>query len=362
MGQFEQLVSRFNWYGQEADRLSECLTGSALELFYSFPVQVRSNYKIVVDKLSSIYSDNSEPITKQFKLMNTVQLADESLSAYAEKLLRISNEAYPDNPQQAELSATEVFLAGCREKDIARAVKLTGVKTLQEALGQIRSLSQHDLVGSKLTQGQALQTGKHTSSYSLKKYDMDSSYEDRQRTYRRNKRRLRRQRHRRHTRSDSSSSSSSSQDSKYSGSPYRDSRYTNHSQRKSGRGSPSCYIRNEKYGDENKLVSEKANSQSFNHKNDNTKEQVTELRTMFKDLLQSIRSEIKQSRADINENKYALQSKPNHNGGGYSSRSASPSQNNTGNPNQDPVCFKCNKPGHFARQCPTLKTNMSDGF
>jgi hypothetical protein len=76
--------------------------------------------------------------------------------------------------------------------------------------------------------------------------------------------------------------------------------------------------------------------------------------------MQSVRSENKHSRSDISRINYDLSNIPNHNSGGYSSGSRSQSPNSSGNLKRDSVCFKCNKPGHFARQCPTMANDRSD--
>jgi hypothetical protein len=168
LGQFESMIARYNWYGEEAERLGECLTGYPLDVYYNFPREIRENYLAIRDRLSSVFLDAVDPISKQFTLMHTVQGSSESLGEYASKLLCLANEAYPGNPYQAEQTAKEVFLAGCSEREVARSVRMGAPKSLQDALMSVKNLAQHIQVLSNMHNFSKVAT---ESDYKIRAYD-----------------------------------------------------------------------------------------------------------------------------------------------------------------------------------------------
>ena len=78
IGQFEQLARRYDWHEEKADRLSECLAGPALDLYFSLPLEIRDDYCKVKEKLAVIYQERVDPSASQFTLMRTFQDRGES--------------------------------------------------------------------------------------------------------------------------------------------------------------------------------------------------------------------------------------------------------------------------------------------
>jgi hypothetical protein len=343
LGQFESMIARYNWYGEEAERLGECLTGYPLEVYYNFPREIRSNYLAIRDRLSSLFWDAIDPISKQFTLMHTVQESSESLGEYASKLLCLANEAYPGNPLQAEQTAKEVFLAGCSEREVARSVRMGAPKSLQEALMGVKNLAQHDQVLSNLQNFSKVAT---ESSYKIRAYNADKNSPPR------------------------------SNDRRYQNTRYSPDRQNNYYRSRDSpryRGSPPASP------PDNRRVTF-SDSDSLSHLTRAVESVTSGMSKMssdmnqFKSDMSSFKSDISSGmgrlRSDLTSDMGKLKSEvgrisevnsqPNQTANGAASlgprspsRSASPTEGQV-------ICFRCQQPGHFVRNCPVRSPSRSD--
>jgi hypothetical protein len=134
IGQFESLVKRYGWQHEQAERLGDCLSGQVLEFYHSFPQTVRDNYVRIKQELESVYSAYTDSSSKLFVLLDTVQTTDESVYDYAAKIIKLANEACPGDPDAARSMAISVFLRGCKNQELVRLVVPGKPASVQEAL------------------------------------------------------------------------------------------------------------------------------------------------------------------------------------------------------------------------------------
>jgi hypothetical protein len=113
------------------------LHGPALEFQARLPSEVRSNYASVVQRFQSRYGREELPLTKQFELHEVRQGADESLDAFAERVMCLVDDAYGEHRMDRtalEVIAVGALLTGCADHEAAATVFNLAPRTMQEAL------------------------------------------------------------------------------------------------------------------------------------------------------------------------------------------------------------------------------------
>ena len=138
---FEDLVSECGWQGQEISKFKFCLSGKAKEVYRSLPGGYQNNYELVKAQFTAMFGVVDDERSSALKLYSTKQREDQDLNSFIVDITLLANKAFPKDPLMANMRAKEAFLKGCKNRREAWVVINNGrCATFAEATAEVRRL------------------------------------------------------------------------------------------------------------------------------------------------------------------------------------------------------------------------------
>ena len=145
--QFETILQMYNCTSDQlkVGKLVEALRGKALNYFESLSPQSRSDFGILCVFMESRFGSQEHPPIVRAKLQSSVQLLDESLDEFAERVQRYAVEGYPGMPTRwVQLMAVDVLLKGCLDKRAALQTMDKEPAVLSQAVDYLKRFANYE--------------------------------------------------------------------------------------------------------------------------------------------------------------------------------------------------------------------------
>ena len=145
--QFETILKMYNCTSDQlkVGKLVEALRGKALNYFESLSPQSRSDFGILCVFMESRFGSQEHPPIVRAKLQSSVQLLDESLDEFAERVQRYAVEGYPGMPTRwVQLMAVDVLLKGCLDKRAALQTMDKEPAVLSQAVDYLKRFANYE--------------------------------------------------------------------------------------------------------------------------------------------------------------------------------------------------------------------------
>ena len=145
--QFETILKMYNCTCDQlkVGKLVEALRGKALNYFESLSPQSRSDFGILCVFMESRFGSQEHPPIVRAKLQSSVQLLDESLDEFAERVQRYAVEGYPGMPTRwVQLMAVDVLLKGCLDKRAALQTMDKEPAVLSQAVDYLKRFANYE--------------------------------------------------------------------------------------------------------------------------------------------------------------------------------------------------------------------------
>ena len=145
--QFETILKMYNCTCDQlkVGKLVEALRGKALNYFESLSPQSRSDFGILCVFMESRFGSQEHPPIVSAKLQSSVQLLDESLDEFAERVQRYAVEGYPGMPTRwVQLMAVDVLLKGCLDKRAALQTMDKEPAVLSQAVDYLKRFANYE--------------------------------------------------------------------------------------------------------------------------------------------------------------------------------------------------------------------------
>ena len=138
---FEDLVVEMGWHGQEISKLKLCFSGTVKEFFRALPLECQTNYQLLKKRFGAIFGTADEQQSSALKLYNIQQESDQDLHTFVAQIMILASKAFPNNAAMADLMARQAFLKGCKHHTEARMViSMNRCSSLDEAVDEVRRL------------------------------------------------------------------------------------------------------------------------------------------------------------------------------------------------------------------------------
>jgi hypothetical protein len=151
--QFTHIASRYKWSDeQKLDKLIESLRDKALKYFSSRPSSDQRSFKKLSTKMNERFGKKDLPHIIRRQLQDVKQSPEESVEEFADKVLEMTTDGYPDTPEDCRQTvAIDAFLRGCTNKQAALIAMDKNPPTLDIATQYIKSAitNQNLILGTK---------------------------------------------------------------------------------------------------------------------------------------------------------------------------------------------------------------------
>ena len=333
---FEDLVVEMGWHGQEISKLKLCFSGTVKEFFRALPLECQNNYQLLKKRFCAIFGTADEQQSSALKLYNIQQESDQDLHTFVAQIMILASKAFPNNAAMADLMARQAFLKGCKHQTEARMViSMNRCSSLDKAVDEVR----------RLLENYSILDGKKDNFQvrAFSKSDRSSGSRNDKKFYRRSPDRSRR---------NFSPANSPPRYPNYPSSPSRSALSELTEQFKLMRGD---FVRfdgklvtfGEKFTDMDNKIS------TMNNQVNNKIVDMDSRLTVLQDNVAEIKADVLRTKSVINGNTSPnFKSPPRRQGSGSPLRSdfsRSPVSKDKGSPR---LCFRCQQPGHFVRECP----------
>ncbi len=139
--QFGERARRREWDNDsKLGALVDVLRSKALKFYSNAPESARSSYTLLVKCLEKRFGRKDPPTTVRRKLQHLTQADEESLEAFAERVLTLVQDGFPESDEDLVQSiGVDTFLKGCREKEAAFDALSKEPTTVHQALEMVDS-------------------------------------------------------------------------------------------------------------------------------------------------------------------------------------------------------------------------------
>ena len=333
---FEDLVVEMGWHGQEISKLKLCFSGTVKEFFRALPLECQNNYQLLKKRFGAIFGTADEQQSSALKLYNIQQESDQDLHTFVAQIMILASKAFPNNAAMADLMARQAFWKGCKHQTEARMViSMNRCSSLDEAVDEVRRLLENYSIldGNK----------DNLKVRAFSKSDRSSGLRNDEKFSRRSPDRSRR------------NFSPANSPPRYPNSPSSPSKSALSELTEQFKLMRGDFVRfdgklvtfGEKFTDMDNKIS------TMNNQVNNKIVDMDSRLTVLQDNVAEIKADVLRTKSVINGNTSPnFKSPPRRQGSGsplHSDFSRSPVSKDKGSPR---LCFRCQQPGHFVRECP----------